>query len=104
MGKVRPHVVKRLAERLIEQYGDRFSLSFDDNKKLVAELSGLKAKHLRNRVAGYVTRLIKIRMRRQAAEKLVEAQAIPSSTPSTTEKPAETQTTLSATQPEGTAS
>lgn len=78
MGKVRPRVVKRLAERLVERYGDRFSLSFDENKKLVAELSGLKAKHLRNRVAGYVTRLIKVRMKQQAAEKPAEPPATPS--------------------------
>lgn len=80
MGKVRPRVVKRLAERLVEQYGDRFGLSFDDNKRLVMELSGLKAKHLRNRVAGYVTRLMKTRMKQQAIKKPAES-AVASSAP-----------------------
>ncbi len=71
MGKVRSGVVKSMAKRLLAMYGDRFTANFDENKRLVSELTTIKAKHLRNRVAGYITRLVKLRMR--AEERKEEA-------------------------------
>ncbi len=59
MGKVRPSIVKRLAAQIFQQYYDRVSLDYAENKKLVLEVSTIKAKHLLNRVAGYLTRLAK---------------------------------------------
>ena len=59
MGKVRSIAVKSMARRLIAQFGDRFTTDFEVNKRLVSELTTIKAKHLRNRVAGYITRLMK---------------------------------------------
>lgn len=60
MGKVRPIVIKSMARRLIAQFGNKFTTSFEENKRLVAELTTIKAKHLRNRLAGYITRLMKL--------------------------------------------
>ncbi len=65
MGKVRPKIVKRLARELLERYGDRFTADFETNKKLVQELTNITSKRLRNRVAGYITHLVKIRMKRE---------------------------------------
>ncbi|MHC1628437.1 MAG: 30S ribosomal protein S17e [Candidatus Nezhaarchaeales archaeon] len=59
MGKVRPSIVKRLALQILQQYYDRVSLDYAPNKKLVLEVSTIKAKHLLNRVTGYLTRLAK---------------------------------------------
>ncbi|RLF11094.1 MAG: 30S ribosomal protein S17e [Thermoprotei archaeon] len=61
MGKVRSGVVKSMARRLLTLYGDRFTSNFEENKRLVSELTTIRAKHLRNRVAGYITRLVKMR-------------------------------------------
>lgn len=59
MGKVRPLYIKRTARQLLETYSDRFTENFDENKKAVAELTNIKSKRVRNRVAGYITRLVK---------------------------------------------
>jgi len=59
MGKVRPSIIKRLAHQILQRYYDRVSLDYAQNKKLVLEVSTIKAKHLLNRVSGYLTRLAK---------------------------------------------
>lgn len=43
------------------QYEEHLSTSFDENKEFLAQVVELPTKRLRNRVAGYVTRLMKIR-------------------------------------------
>lgn len=62
MGKVRPTSIKRASQELVELYADRFSTDFEENKKVIDELTEIGSKRIRNRTAGYVTRL----MRRQA--------------------------------------
>ncbi|MEE3444158.1 MAG: 30S ribosomal protein S17e, partial [Methanobrevibacter sp.] len=37
----------------------KFTTDFEENKKLVAEYSTVSTKHLRNKIAGYITRLVK---------------------------------------------
>ncbi len=61
MGAIRPAVIKRVARELVEKYGDKFSGDFEQNKKLVAELTNVQTKRLRNILAGYVTRYWKIK-------------------------------------------
>lgn len=72
MGKVRSIAVKSMARKLVAQYGSRFTADFEENKRLVRELTTIKAKHLRNRVAGYITRLMKM-AKREAEEASGEA-------------------------------
>ena len=57
MGKVRTDLVKRKAHELIENYPERFTTEFQHNKENVKALTDISSKRLRNRVAGYVTRL-----------------------------------------------
>ena len=59
MGNIRTSFVKRISKELIETHKGKFTLDFDENKKLVAEYSTVSTKHLRNKIAGYVTRLVK---------------------------------------------
>lgn len=66
MGNIRPTYIKRVGEELLERFPDQFGTSFDENKKKVSELTDLTSKSMRNRIAGYVTRLVKIRMRSDA--------------------------------------
>ncbi len=61
MGKVRTVLVKRLSRELVERYPDSFSTEFDQNKDVVDELLTNTTKRLRNRIAGYITRLMIIR-------------------------------------------
>jgi len=68
LGKVRPILVKRLARELLGRYPDKFTLDFEENKRLVAELTDIKSKRLRNRVAGYITRLVKIQLQSEGEE------------------------------------
>ena len=58
MGKVRPRLIKRMAEELIATYPDKFTSDFEHNKRMVALLLKGASKRVRNRVAGYITRLI----------------------------------------------
>ncbi|MBM4241087.1 MAG: 30S ribosomal protein S17e [Euryarchaeota archaeon] len=58
MGNIRTSFVKRMAKDLIETHADKFSNDFEENKKMVEELSTVSTKHLRNKIAGYVTRLV----------------------------------------------
>ena len=61
MGKVRTVLVKRLSRELVERYPDSFTTDFDQNKAVVDELLTNTTKRLRNRIAGYVTRLMVLR-------------------------------------------
>ncbi len=56
-GKVRTELVKRIARELVERFPDKFTTDFETNKKLVESLTNISSTKLRNRVAGYITRL-----------------------------------------------
>jgi len=68
LGKVRTEQVKRIAQELIKRHPDKFSTDFENNKKLVESLTRISSTKLRNRVAGYVTRLSSIMQAAQAGE------------------------------------
>lgn len=64
MGNIRTSFVKKISKELIETHPGVFTTDFVENKKNVAEKSTVSTKHLRNKIAGYVTRLV----RQQQAE------------------------------------
>jgi small subunit ribosomal protein S17e len=47
--------IKRISTELLEKYPDRFSLDFDENKKIIKEIAIIRSKSLRNRIVGYIT-------------------------------------------------
>lgn len=47
--------VKRISTELLEKYPDRFSVDFDENKKIINEIAVVRSKILRNKIAGYIT-------------------------------------------------
>jgi len=58
LGRVRTEMVKKIAKELLQTSPDRFSTNYEENKKVVDELVNYsKTKRVRNRIAGYVTRL-----------------------------------------------
>jgi len=62
MGKVRTVLIKRLARELVDRYSESFSSDFEKNKELVDELLQNTTKRLRNRISGYITHLIRLRL------------------------------------------
>ena len=60
MGKVRPAHIKKLAWKLIEAYPNKFGKDFKNNKILVDKYTNVGSTKIRNRVAGYITRLKKV--------------------------------------------
>ena len=68
MGKVRPEHVKRIAKELVQRFPDKVTTNFENNKKLVDEFTNLSSTKLRNRIAGYVTRLVTIMQPSETAE------------------------------------
>lgn len=61
MGNIRPTYIKRVAHELLRHHPDRFNADFEHNKQMVAELTDVSSITMRNRIAGYVTRLVKTR-------------------------------------------
>ena len=59
MGNIRTSFVKRTSKELIETYEGTFTTDFDENKLLVEKFTTVSTKHLRNKIAGYVTRLVR---------------------------------------------
>ncbi|PSP86570.1 30S ribosomal protein S17e [Halobacteriales archaeon QS_1_68_17] len=53
---IKPAYVKKTAKALMERYPDAFGPDFERNKELVAELTNVESKGVRNRIAGYITR------------------------------------------------
>jgi small subunit ribosomal protein S17e len=54
---VRTEQVKRIARQLLDRYPNKITTDFENNKKLVDALTNISSIKLRNRVAGYASRL-----------------------------------------------
>ncbi len=61
MGNIRSNYIKRVALELTRLFPEQFTEDFEHNKKLVEELTDVNSTTMRNRIAGYVTRLRKVR-------------------------------------------
>lgn len=58
LGKVRPELVKKVARELIRLNPEKFNNDFQNNKNMVNALARTSSVKLRNRIAGYITRLL----------------------------------------------
>ena len=77
MGKVRTDAVKKISREMIKRYPDRFTTDFEENKKSLEPLLKIPSIRLRNRIAGYITRLVAIAKAAETmqAEETEEAEA-----------------------------
>ncbi|MDD2444688.1 MAG: 30S ribosomal protein S17e [Candidatus Nanoarchaeia archaeon] len=57
MGRIKSTLIKRTSKQLIESDSDLYDVKFDHNKKILG--NSLPSKRLRNKVAGYISRLKK---------------------------------------------
>jgi len=60
LSKVRIERVKKVAKELVKRYPDQFSTDFEGNKKFLGTVATIYSSKLRNRIAGYITRLVAI--------------------------------------------
>ncbi|HWQ18254.1 MAG TPA: 30S ribosomal protein S17e [Methanotrichaceae archaeon] len=68
MGSVKPSYIKNFAKDLMKTYEGDFGQDFDANKLKVSEYTDIKNKGIRNRVAGYITRVLRQKGERRRNE------------------------------------
>ena len=81
---------------ILDDYKDQFGGSFDDNKKILNDVSTIRSKSLKNKIAGYITKLIKNEIRINAEK---ESQKSDENSTDDTEIPVDTDKTESAESP-----
>ena len=81
---------------VLGDHKDKFGASFDDNKKILNDISIIRSKSLKNKIAGYITKLIKNEIRINAEK---ENQQSDQETNTDTEIPADTDKTESTESP-----
>ena len=61
MGRIKTKMVKRISKELMELHSEDFKDDFSENKKILEKFAEIKSKKLRNVIAGYLTRLVKMK-------------------------------------------
>ena len=59
MGRVSAKTVKRAARQVIEKFYPKMNLDFYYNKRVLDDVSVVPTKRIRNKIAGYASKLIK---------------------------------------------
>ncbi|NOQ56175.1 MAG: 30S ribosomal protein S17e [Nanohaloarchaea archaeon] len=59
MGKIKHTFIKRSARQIYEQNPKEFSTDFNKNKKAIAAKNVVESKRIRNKMAGYMIKIIK---------------------------------------------
>eukprot|EP01029_Cantina_marsupialis_P017996 TRINITY_DN408456_c0_g1_i1.p1 TRINITY_DN408456_c0_g1~~TRINITY_DN408456_c0_g1_i1.p1 ORF type:complete len:140 (+),score=29.09 TRINITY_DN408456_c0_g1_i1:82-501(+) len=59
MGRVRTKTVKKSARQIVEKYYSRLTLDFAINKRVVDEVAVVPSKRMRNKIAGYLTHVMR---------------------------------------------
>ena len=81
---------------VLDDHKDQFGVSFDDNKKVLNDVSTIRSKSLKNKIAGYITKLIKNEIRINEEK---ESQKSDENSTDDTEIPVDTDKTESAESP-----
>lgn len=74
VGNVYTKDIKRVAKELYEKFKDQVTTDFYSNKKLVDMYVDVQSKKVRNRIAGYLTRLAKL-SKEQATKQVTEEES-----------------------------
>ncbi|XP_053991748.1 40S ribosomal protein S17-like [Hylaeus volcanicus] len=59
MGRVRTKTVKKAARQIVEKYYPMLTMDFQTNKKISEEVATIPTKRMRNKIAGFVTHLMR---------------------------------------------
>jgi small subunit ribosomal protein S17e len=60
--------IKRLSYEVLDEHKSQFGEDFTDNKKVLDQISIIRSKSLKNKIAGYITRFIKKEIREEKAK------------------------------------
>ncbi len=63
MGRVKTHDIKKVSFELIERDSGKFTTDFQNNKEVVEGVKVANSKRMRNKIAGYITCIMKRRSR-----------------------------------------
>jgi len=77
LGKVRTDTVKRTSREVLRRFPERFAGDWESDKQAVNDLVSTQSKRLRNRIAGYVTRLKVVEAERAAATEVAAEGSVP---------------------------
>jgi small subunit ribosomal protein S17e len=64
LGNIKPSFIKNVALELINKFPDVFSEDFEKNKLMIEKFTTIKSKNTRNRVAGYIARIMEDRKKK----------------------------------------
>ena len=59
MGRVRTKTVKKASRVIIERYYTKLTMDFHTNKRICEDVAIIPSKKMRNKIAGFVTHLMK---------------------------------------------
>jgi small subunit ribosomal protein S17e len=65
MGRIKTKLVKALTNEVFGKHSDEFTISFEENKKVLDSVQVGASKKLRNVIAGYATRMKKYQLKNQ---------------------------------------
>ena len=66
--------IKRLSMKVLKENREKFTTNFDENKNVLNTISIIRSKPLRNRLAGYITSIIKKELKELEKAKNMEKQ------------------------------
>ncbi len=90
--------IKRISYEVLDEHKSKFGEDFADNKKALDEISIIRSKSLKNKISGYITRLIKKEIRE---EKTKQAQIASSQSEELVEEEVQAEIPKPTTAPEG---
>jgi len=65
--------IKRLSTEILSEYKDTFGTDFTENKKFLNEITIVRSKSLKNKIAGYITKILLREQKFQAhKQKLID--------------------------------
>ena len=71
--------IKRISNELMNEYSERFGTDFSTNKQSLNEISIVRSKGLKNKIAGYITKILqrqaKFEERKQSRSKKPEVES-----------------------------
>lgn len=62
MGRIRTTLIKRSGTEIYNAFPEKFMADFQNNKKILGEVSVIHSKKLRNTIAGYITKIARQKM------------------------------------------
>ena len=87
--------IKRLSTEILNEYQDKFGTDFSSNKQVLNEVSIIRSKGLKNKIAGYITKILQRKQKfEDQKQELIENEKKIERNRSSAEQKAEFQTYL----------